>query len=293
MRANLTALWLSILAGAVVTRAQGIPDAPPSTPSSPTYSAVYCSGFVTEQRVPATFRIVSGEQSNYAIVWGQGDYVHINSGANNGTKIGDRFIVVRPSSDPAYAEWFRGQARMARDMGTHYVDIGQVRVVNVQAKFSVAQIIFSCYSMQRGDIARPFQERPIPPFKDAAALDHFAPPSGKPVGTVVLGHSYWEAAGDGSTVYVNIGGAQGLKVGDYVRFFRYQGSRKEYAPQTYGYQYEIVGFGSAGQPYFPRELPREVLGEGIVLNTSRTSATVYITATGPSEVYTGDRVEIE
>lgn len=292
MRANLTALCLSILAGAVVTAAQGIPDALPSNPSSPTYSTVYCSGFVTDQRVPTDLRIVSGEQSNYAIVWGQGDYVHINSGANNGTKIGDRFTVLRPSSDPARTEWFRGQTGLARAMGGHYMDIGQVRVVTVHPKFSVAQIIFSCHAMQRGDIARPFQERPIPAFKEAAALDHFAPPSGKAVGTVVLGHSYWEASGDGSTVYVNIGAGQGVKVGDYVRFFRLEGSTKEYAPQTHGYQYEIVGFGSAGHPYVPRELPREVLAEGIVLNTSRTAATVYITS-GSSEVYTGDHVEAE
>ena len=292
MRANLTALWLSIFAGAVVTSAQGIPEASPSGPSSPTYSTVYCSGFVTDQRVPTDLRIVSGEQSNYAIVWGQGDYVHINSGANKGTKIGDRFVVVRPSTDPQRTEWFRGQGRLARAMGTHYIDAGQVRVVNVQPKFSVAQVIFSCYSMQRGDIVRPFQERPMPPLKEAGALDHFAPVSGKPVGRVVLGHSYWQAAGDGNTVYVNIGASQGVKVGDYVRFFRYQGTRIEYAPQTYGYQYEMVGFGRTGVPYAPRDLPREVLGEGIVLNTSRTAATVYITSSS-SEVYAGDHVEPE
>lgn len=291
MRANLTALWLSIFAGAVVTSAQGIPEASPSGPSSPTYSTVYCSGFVTDQKLPTDLRVVSGEQSTFDIIWSQGDYVHLNSGADKGTKIGDRFALMRPSSDPERTEWFKGQERLARAMGTHYVDTGQVQVVNVQPKFSVAQVIFACHSIQRGDIARPFQERPIPPFKEAGRFDHFAPVSGKPVGTVVLGHSYLQESGDGNTVYVNLGASHGVKVGDYVRFFRYQGTRSEYAPQTPGYQSEIFGFGNAGR-YAPKELPREVLGEGIVLNSSRNAATVFITA-GSSEVYAGDYVEAE
>jgi hypothetical protein len=39
-------------------------------------------------------------------------------------------------------------------------------------------------------------------------------------------------------------------------------------------------------------LPREVLGEGIVLNASRNAATVYVTFSS-ADIYTGDNVEIE
>ena len=39
--------------------------------------------------------------------------------------------------------------------------------------------------MERGDLLRPFEERPAPPCKDATAFDHFAPVSGKPVRTIV------------------------------------------------------------------------------------------------------------
>jgi len=63
-------------------------------------------------------------------------------------------------------------------MGTPYVDAGQVRVVNVLPKVSVAQVIFSCGYMQRGDILQPYQDRPATPFKDSAAFDHFAPVTG-------------------------------------------------------------------------------------------------------------------
>jgi hypothetical protein len=54
----------------------------------------------------------------------------------------------------------------------------------------------------------------------------------------------------------------------------------------------IYGFGSAPQRYAWNDLPREVLGEGIVLNVSRNSSTVMITY-GRIEIYAGDYVEIE
>ena len=103
---------------------------------------------------------------------------------------------------------------------------------------------------------------------------------------------FQQSAGQGATVYVNIGAAQGLKVGDYVRVFRYQGSMKEYAPQTRGYAYEIFGYGSSPTRYEGKDLPREVLGEGVVLNASRNSATVFLTFSS-ADIYMGDTVEIE
>jgi hypothetical protein len=205
--------------------------------------------------------------------------------------VGDRFLVVRQEKDPG-GEWFRGQEKLTKAMGITYTDLGQVKVVNVQPKTSIAEVVFSCTSMQRGDIVRPFEERPAPPFKEIGAFDHFAPVSGKPVGMLVETIDYQQGEGQGSTVYVNLGAAQGVRVGDYVRFFRYQGKRDEYAPQTRGYQYELYGYGSSPTKYEWKDLPREVLGEGIVLNASRNASTVLITFSS-AEVYTGDNAEIE
>src|SRR2546429_6043448 len=90
-------------------------------------------------------------------------------------------------------------------MGTQYIDAGQVRVVSVQSKVSIAQVIFSCDYMQRGDVVLPYQERPVPPLKEAAAFDHFAPVSGKPVAMVVTGKDHQDTFGKNSAVYVNLG----------------------------------------------------------------------------------------
>jgi hypothetical protein len=177
-------------------------------------------------------------------------------------------------------------------MGQLYADIGQLRVVNVLPKTSIAEVAFSCADMIRGDIARPFEERPAPPFKEIGPFDHFAPVSGKPVGTVVTSRNFQQSQGQGSTMYVNLGAAQGVKVGDYMRLFRFQGKDIETAPQTKGYAYQLYGYGSTPTRYEWKDLPREVLGEGIVLNASRNAATVFITFSS-ADVYAGDNIEIE
>jgi hypothetical protein len=289
MRANLAALCLSMVATATVCSAQTA--APASSAQQPDYSYVYCSGFLSDPKIPNDIRIISGEQSDYKIAFWHGDYVYINRGADKGVKIGDRFSVVRPDTDTAN-EWFNGQYRLLKAMGTLYRDMGQVRVVSVQPKVSIAEVGFTCDYIQRGDIVRPFEERPSPPFKEPAAFDHFAPVSGKPVGTIVSAFDYQQLLGRGNTIYVNLGAAKGVKVGDYMRVFRYQGTKREIATPASGYQYEIYGFGSAPERYQWKDLPREVLGEGIVLNVTKNAATILLTYT-MLPVFTGDYVEIE
>lgn len=268
----------------------------------PDYSIVNCAGFFTDQKVSSEFQLISGEQSNYKVTFARGDYVYIDRGQDKGVRVGDRFFVVRPHANNVGIRvewlktndvpWFKWQEKLMNVMGTPYTDAGQVRVVNVQPKVSIAEVNFSCGYMQRGDIVLPYQDRPIPPYKPAAAFDHFAPVSGRPVAMVVSGKDAANVFGQNSTVYVNLGNSQGVKVGDYFRIFRYQGSHAETVPQTKGYQYEMYGFGSAPARYEWNDLPREVLGEGIVISISHNSSTVMITYSS-SQVYAGDYVEIE
>jgi hypothetical protein len=291
MRARIAVLSLSVFLGAAVSSAQNVAPPAPTIPQID-YSTVNCSGFVTDQKVPDEMRIVSAEQSNYKITFARGDYVHINRGLDKGVRVGDRFSVVRPDKDPTDVPWFKWQSKLLKAMGTLYMDAGQLRVVSVQPKVSIARVTFSCDFMQRGDILVPYQDRPAPPYKDPASFDHFAPVSGKPVAMLVAGKDYSQIFGKLSPVYVNLGSTQGVKVGDYFRIFRYQGSNVETVSMDKGYQYKLYGFGSAPVRYEWNDLPREVLGEGIVLSVSRNSSTMMITFNS-IEVFAGDYVEIE
>lgn len=291
MRANLAALSLSILIGATVCSAQSEPTATVPSAKQADASYVYCSGFLSDPKIPEDIRVISGEQSDYKIAFWHRDHIFINRGEDKGVKVGDRFSIVRQDTDPAN-EWFKGQPKLLKAMGTLYKDTGQVRVVSVQPKVSIAEVAFTCDYIQRGDIARPFEERPTPPFKEPAAFDHFAPVSGKPVGTIISASDYHQLLGRGDSMYVNVGADKGVKVGDYMRVFRYQGTNTALASEVKGYQYKLFGFGSAPARYEWKDLPREVLGEGIVLNVTKNAATVLVTYSTVA-MFTGDYVEGE
>jgi hypothetical protein len=260
--------------------------------NQPDATQINCAGFFSDQRVGGDIHVISGEQSVIKLTFSGGDYVYINHGMNQGVREGDLFSVVRAEYDANRVNWFKWQPKLLKAMGESYVDVGQLKVVKVQAKTATAQVTFSCRPMQRGDTVLAYQPRPVGPFKDPGKFDHFAPVSGKPVAMIVAAKDWAQSVGQRNTVYVNLGTSQGVKLGDYFRIFRHQGSRAETAPVEKDYQYKLFGFGSAPQRYEWNDLPREILGEGIVLNVSKNSSTVLITYSS-SEMYAGDYVEVE
>ena len=299
MRAIAAGISLGMVLVGATARSQNNAQNPPvsttqaiPTATSPDYSAIYCSNFVSSENIGDDLRLISGEQSNSKIVFSTRDFVYISKGANQGVHVGDRFSVVRPVVDPVGVQWFKWQNKLLKAMGTLYEDAGQLKVVNVQPNVSVAEVTFACDYLQRGDIVRPMQDRPSPPFKPASEFDQFAPPSGKAVGMLVIGKDFSNLYGKFTTVYVNLGTNQGVTVGQYMRVFRYQGSTAETAVYYPDYQYKMYGFGSAPQAYKWNDLPREVLGEGIVVNVGPNSSTILVTYSR-SDLWAGDYTEIE
>ena len=303
MRAKIVgALLAAVCLAAAVWTAHGAPQNAPPMIVQPDYSTVNCSGFFTDQKVPSEVQLISGEQSNYKITFTRGDSVYINRGQDKGVRVGDRFFVVRPDANKVGVhvdwlttndvQWFKWQEKLLKAMGTAYMDAGQVRVVNVQPKVSIAQVNFSCNYMQRGDVLVPYQDRQIPPFKAPEAFDHFAPVSGKPVAMVVSGKQFAILDGTNDVIYVNLGTSQGVKVGDYFRIFRYQGTEHETAYQTKRAAFDIYGYGSAPAKYQWDNVPREVIGEGVVVRAAPNSSSVLITFS-LHQIYAGDYVEVE
>jgi hypothetical protein len=263
------------------------------SPTAPSESDLYCTALATDQPVPTDTYLISGENSAYKTTFQAGDSVYINRGADQGVKIGDVFEVMRPVSDPMpYTKWFKWQEQLMKAMGTMYADIGQVRVIRVQAKTSIAELKLTCDLMQRGDILRPLAARPAPAYHDDSKFDPFAPPSGKKTAMIVSTKYYGEITGAGRIAFVNLGSAQGVQVGDYFRVFRYQGQRSESLYQVRNTAYKLYGYGSTPVAYQWDNIPRQVLGEGLVLRTGPNSATVLLTISR-EEIHDGDYVELE
>jgi len=255
-------------------------------------SAMYCSGTVTTDVVPQDSYIISGEQSVDKVAFVVGQLVYINRGSAQGVKVGDEFLVVRHIKDELKEPWFHGQELLMRAMGDAWADLGKLKVVHVGDKVSTAEVSSTCDYIQRGDIVLPFRERPAPLLKqDSAVVDPFAPATGK-TGMIVSSKFFGQASGTNSIVYVNIGASQGVKVGSYLRVFRNQGRGVSTIYQNKGTEYKLYGFGSTPVEYTWEGLPREILGEGIVLRVSGNTATLMLTAVR-REVYHGDYVELE
>jgi len=255
-------------------------------------AAMYCSGTVSTDAVRQDSYIISGEQSVDKVAFVEGQLVYINRGSAQGVKAGDEFLVVRHVKEELKEVWFHGQGELMRAMGSAWADLGRIKVVHVGDKVSTAEVESTCDYIQRGDIIVPFAERPAPPLKpNSAVVDPFAPATGK-TGMIVSSKFFGQASAANSIVYVNLGASQGLKVGSYLRVFRNQGKGVSTIYQTVGTEYKLYGFGSTPVAYTWPGLPREILGEGIVVRVSGNTATVMLTAVR-REVYAGDYVELE
>jgi Flagellar assembly protein T, C-terminal domain len=261
--------------------------------NTPTEADMYCSGVITTQAVPQDNYVISGVESDEHIIYHPGNLVFINKGAKQGVRVGDQFLVSRPESDQEMkSPWIADQGSLTKEMGTTYADIGRLRVASVQENTSTAEIVQSCDYVQRGDLVQPFMERPAPQYKAAAKFDPFAPPSSKAKAIVAATFRFGMSAGAGRIVYVNIGAAKGVQVGNYFRVFRYQDGHHNEVFELPKTAYTEFGLGSAPKAYTGADLPRDVLGEGIVLRVGPNAATVLLTDS-LRDIYVGDNVELE
>lgn len=257
----------------------------------PNYDDIYCSGNVTTESIPYDMYLISGEESSPQTVFGQGNLVYINRGSGGGVKVGDEFLVMRPVKDPANFKWFEAQNQLARAMGKQWADIGRLKVVAVYDNVSTARVIHTCDFLQRGDHVRPLTARNVPEIR-SEAFDLFPKPTGRPLAMVVNSKRFVRIVGTHDIIYVNLGSGQGVKEGDYFRIFRYQGTNHDTAYQLPNRQYMMFGFGSTPVRYTWKDLPREMLGEGVVLRVSDNAAVVMITH-AVKEIFMGDYVELK
>jgi hypothetical protein len=277
---------------AMITALMGASAHAQKTITAPTDVDMYCSNVISTQAPRRDIYIISGPEAEKRLAYSQGNTVFINKGADQGVKVGDEFSVSRVEHDDLKQEWFKKQNMILRAMGDLYKDVARLRVVSVQPKISVAEIVQSCDLIYRDDIVQAFTERPAPSYKPAQTFDIYAPSSGKAKAMVVGIKGFSQATAEGGIVYVNLGSAQGVKVGDYFRVFHYPGQSGEYAYQETNTQYSEFGFGTAPVAYKSTDLPRSILGEGIVVRVGPNAATVLVTVS-QRDIFAGDYVELE
>jgi hypothetical protein len=260
--------------------------------NTPTRSDMYCSGFLTSEKISDKLFVAAGhnspDQTRYA---GAIDTIFIHG---QGMKEGDRYQIVRQVKDTNHYEMFPGQRSAVRGLGEPYQELAIVKVTDVQKNTAIASFELSCADVMPGDIAVPLAEREAPPFRKVT-LDHYTPPTGKPQGRIVMAKEFDSFLGSKYKAYLNIGADKGLKPGDYLR-----------ATRTYSSSYRdpVTGLSLLAKEYddtqksperLPRgdvsSLPRRTVGDMIVLNVRHRTATAMI-LTALEEIQVGDGVEV-
>ena len=259
---------------------------------SPTPADMYCSGFITTEKVPDKLFVAGGhnspDQSRYA---GASDTIFIHG---QGMKEGDRYQIIRHVKDTNHYEIYSGEKSAIHNAGEPYFEMAIVKIIDVQKNTGIASFELSCADVMPGDIAIPLVERQAPPFKKVS-LDRYAPPNGKTVGRIVMAQEFDAFLGSKYKAYINIGADKGLKPGDYLR-----------ATRTYSYTYRDAeaGLSLKASDYEDTQvkpqhlpigdvssLPRRTLGDMIVLQVRPKSSTVMV-LTALEDIKVGDGVEL-
>jgi outer membrane protein OmpA-like peptidoglycan-associated protein len=260
--------------------------------NTPTPADMYCSGFITTDKVPTDHYVAAGwnsfDQTRYAAPI---DYIYIRG---RDIKVGDRYEIVREVKDPDRYEFYAGQSGAIRNAGEPYFEMGYAKVIDVQKHTAVAVPELACADFVIGDLAIPFTERTAPVFR-VVPVERFTPPGGMTVGRIVMAKDFDSVLGNKYIAYINIGENKGIKVGDYLR-----------ATRTYNYSYHdrdaaMSRYASVVEDTqkHPQKLstgdlsalPRRTLGNMIVLHVHKKSSTVMIVSS-LEDIHVGDGVEL-
>jgi len=270
---------------------------------TPTAADLYCGGFVSKDLQPNANFVAGGLESPNTTLFARNDTIFL---AGSGYQTGQQYEIVRELRDPNEYELFAGQRAMLRAMGQPYAELGRVRIVDTRGKMAVGHVDFSCEYMVPGDIAIPFAEKPAVSFHLPERFDRFMPSNGKASGRIVMAKDFDLLLGTGAKVYINVGGNQGVKVGDYFRAVRsYEADLRDpvdslsfkaaTSDDTQKRPPSIEGHMFAktkGPLIHVADMPRRAMGEIVVINVTPTTATGMLVF-ALEDVHVGDHVELD
>ncbi len=285
-------------------------------------STLFCAGYIRYQKLPQMPEIVGAQDEQEQRTYADGDFVYLNAGSQQGIKEGQTFQIIRPRG------MVKGVHKEKKGfLGIYVQDVGQLQVFKVREHTSVAKITFSCDLALLGDLLAPIPARESPQSR-AGDLDRYADPTGKQTGRLMMAKDNREMVTRNDVVYIDLGGEDQVKAGDYLTIYRPLGTgnltrfdneemARNRATGFQGDRFRGGGFSSMAsrakdstafinsegryrhRPITSKEvkdhrplMPHKIVGELVVIDVQTRTATAIITrVTG--EVHTGDWVEIQ
>jgi hypothetical protein len=291
-----TLLSSALLSPNVAAQTMPAPPAPEAAPiPGPTYSQLYCAGFITRQAVPRDSFVLGSKESPHEDRF-QGRSTLFLRGPN--LAVGARYSLVRQIADPNPEDSSPEQRKKLASLGDQYQDVGWVTVHSVIDGTAVATFDYSCTATTQGDLVVPYKEPPQITFRtEEPEIAEFRAPATSLKGNILGAQDFAGLLGTGMTIYTDFGAIKGAKPGDYLLITR------GYAPEDLnridrlsealprGVEDTAVNPAKI-PPDSDRLMPDHVLGEILVLNVSPDSSTALITRAS-AEMELGDVVQAE
>ena len=250
---------------------------PPASPiPAATQSQVDCAGFITTSHVPRDIIVLDGANNDLESALRQftpGESIYLYHRHKGNFSVGEEYSLLRPAKAVFRTMRYGGEHSSVHALGEPYEDVGRAKVTHVTPEGAVAEVSFACEPIYPGDLALPYQPRPIPDYVPAE-LDRFAFPNGKTQGTIKAARNNFASLAIGDIVYLNFGGKQGAQVG-----------------QRYRVYYTLPSPGRWALFVYP-PIPRETVGEIVVLSTQEKSS-VAIIVNSTRDIDLGYGVELE
>ena len=303
-----TAVWAQTGSEAASSSApQGTAPTTASFPGeriqTPTYSDLYCAGFISKQSLPDANFVAGGLETPSTTKFTRGDLVYLQG---SGYTAGNEYEVIRALRDVNEYEMFPGQRKLLKETGQPYEEVGRVKVVDTRSRTAVAQIEYSCDGINPGDTTIPFVEKPPVAFHNPIRFDRFLPSSSKVSGRIVMAKDFDSQLGTGQKVYMNVGSNQGVKIGDFFRAVRSYDADLHDPVDSLSFKAAIAEDTQKKTPSVDpnmltkgngpvihvRDLPRRAVGEIVVIGVTNTTATGMIVFS-MEDVHAGDGVELD
>ena len=270
---------------------------------TPTYSDLYCAGFISKQTLPDANYVAGGVQTPTTTKFTRGDIIFLQG---TGYSTGTEYEIVRALRDVNEYETFPGQKKLLKETGQPYQEVGRVKIIDTRSKVAIAQIEYACDGANPGDTAIPFVEKQLVAFHAPVHFDQFLPPDNKLTGRIVMGKDFDAELGTGHKLYINLGANQGVKIGDYFRAVRsYDADLKDpvdslsfKAAMAEDTQKKTPSFDPArftkgnGPVIHVRDLPRRAVGEIVIIGVTNTTATGMVVFS-TEDMHAGDHVELD
>jgi len=286
------ALWA--LPGAAQVAAGG-GQADGARTHGPTYSQLYCSGFIAQKGISrSTYVLGSKESPQEDRLQGRSMLFLRGPGLNEGA----RYSILRQIADPNREDSSPGERRKLGALGGLYQDIGWVTVRSIENGTAIASFDFACGAAVPGDLIVPFEERPQISFRNSEpTLPSFLGARAATAGQILGAREFAALMGDGTIVYTDFGSGKGASPGDYLLITRgYAASDLNQIDRLSDHLpmgAEITTVNPAKLPRDPGSMmPIRVLGEMLVLNVTEHSCTALITRS-TAEIGLGDVVQLE